>query len=744
MPDAADGYEIYYTEKLWELLPAHHRHADGEAPQHGALRALIAACADEAARLRRSADRMWEDQSADLCDAWVLPYLADLLGTRLVPAHNPRGRRADVAKTIHYRRRSGTPRLLDELLADIAGWDGTVVEGWRRVARCHHLWEPRARDGSAPWSSTPRHGLADLHPPSAADHVDGAHDAFAHLVDVRQPRGLRGLHHQRTVVLHAQTDLVGRLRLRATVTANPNRFLCDPAARNRGLWQPRQRDQGAAGDPGGDRWRMPAPWEVQGPIACRLLGHDVFRLSAAHVETLAGEFPVTPVARAWLASLVGHAIPGEARLHRLLGAGGAPVLLDPLLRRRLRELALADDCGLARLVPTAVTVLEGGVALPAHRVGAGDLSAWSAPALDRRVIIDSVRGRLLILGAAPVAAIEVVFHLGSALGLGATPLARAAAEAPGDSVANGGGAIIAAQLPTNGRLTIRDSERYQPVADLIGAVDSTVQAVGGQRPYLLPANDWVLDAAANDDARLRLDGLWVGAAALGRILILRSQNGAAGSYEEVRIQACTLEPGRRDGAVWGVPPLPLVIEGYVERLVIERSLTAAIRLGAGGFVGTCVVCDSVVREGSGGLAIDLPGARVLLRRATVIGGLVCREIDAGDSLVAGLVQAADLQKGCFRHSASFPGSTLPHPYRAAVAGDPARLFDSLDPDQPRYAALSDAASPAIATGAEDGGEMGAGNGRQLGLRLRSLAMKVDEYLPLGIRPAYRTVSGTAP
>jgi hypothetical protein len=52
------------------------------------------------------------DQFPEFCDDWALPYIGDLVGTRLVNALNRRGRRAGVVRTIFYRRRKGTLTVL--------------------------------------------------------------------------------------------------------------------------------------------------------------------------------------------------------------------------------------------------------------------------------------------------------------------------------------------------------------------------------------------------------------------------------------------------------------------------------------------------------------------------------------------------------------------------------------------------------------------------------------------------------
>src|SRR5262245_42847694 len=143
MTNDQDHYEAYYAEKLWSLLPAIYRALDTDQfNANGPLRELVDRIGAQAAILRRSIDRMWEDQSIETCDDWIIPYIADLLATRLVASLDARGQRLDVAKTIYYRRRKGTVALLEELAADITGWEARAVEFFRRMGRTRHGLDP--------------------------------------------------------------------------------------------------------------------------------------------------------------------------------------------------------------------------------------------------------------------------------------------------------------------------------------------------------------------------------------------------------------------------------------------------------------------------------------------------------------------------------------------------------------------------------------------------------------------------
>jgi len=197
-----DGYVAYYTEKIWNLIPAEYRRADFVAENPGVLRAFVEVLASQAAVLRRSGDRLWDDVFIDLCDDWAVPYLGDLVGTRLISALDRRGRRVDVAKTIYYRRRKGTLRVLEELIGDITGWDGTVTESFRSLARMRHGLDPAPEPLAGRYSRTPPGGWADLRRPFASTLADGPFDEYAHTPDVRRQRGFQGRWNIPKIVFH--------------------------------------------------------------------------------------------------------------------------------------------------------------------------------------------------------------------------------------------------------------------------------------------------------------------------------------------------------------------------------------------------------------------------------------------------------------------------------------------------------------------------------------------------------------
>ena len=156
--------------------------------------------------MRRSIDRLWEDQSIETCADWVIPYIGDLLSAGLVDNQDPLSQRRDVAKTIHYRRRKGTVQVLEELAGDITGWTAHVQESMRGLARSRHGLDPAI--GNAGTASalaaaeslrglltgTPAGGVVDLRNPHGAALADTAFDESFHSADVRRGQGALGHH----------------------------------------------------------------------------------------------------------------------------------------------------------------------------------------------------------------------------------------------------------------------------------------------------------------------------------------------------------------------------------------------------------------------------------------------------------------------------------------------------------------------------------------------------------------------
>ena len=729
----ADGYEAYFTEKLWSLVPAVYRSLDGSGEQKGVLRGLVETIASQAAILRRDQDRLWDDNFIDLCDDWAVPYIGDLVGTRMISALDKRGRRIDVAKTIYYRRRKGTPRVLEELISDITPWDGTVVEAFRRLGRTHHGLDelPAAQLGR--FSRTPRGGTADLRRPLASTLTDGPFDEYAHVADVRRQRGRDGLWNIPKLLF-----FLYRLRAFPVVGSTPfgrtaaGTFLFDPSGRDIALFAPRRVV------PDWEAWRFPLAWELPGPIACRLLGDaeyivtQALILSLAAVLTAAGQ---PPAAADDLLALRDLRFSSEsALLARIATLPAQASLLLPPVMQAILDGALVVDCGKAGLLPAAVKVEVGGAAIPVGPTTSGSLDDWSNAPPNKQLVIDPERGRFKLTAGAPAAPVTVDYHYGFSGPVGAGTDDRRAALIDVTSLPtfvrlNTGGAITAADLPASGGLSLDNSLRYGPVASVSGVQSLVVQADNLQRPYVRLAAPWVVTAAAGGDATLVLDGLWIGGDAGAHVEL-------AGSWKSVTLRRMTLDPGGTDADGNPIAAIPLVVTGNVENLAVEGSILASIGISGGGVIDSLFVSDSILQGAAGQPAVTFVPGTATLSRVTVLGDLALDKLYATETLVTGEVMVADTQWGCFRFSAALAGSRLPHPFASTELAVGAHVLASTRFGDADYCQVSDAAAPGIRRGAESGSEIGAFSSLNSPIMLDGITAKVSEYMPFGLIPAF--------
>jgi hypothetical protein len=562
-----DRYADYYAAKLWQLIPQVYRSLDSGsvAPgQRGPLREIVNRIGAQAAVMRRSIDRLWEDQSIESCDDWIIPYIGDLLGTRMVTCLDARAQRIDVAKTIYYRRREGTVGLLEELTSDIAGRDARVVEFFRRLSRTRHNFDPPI--GLVPWPSakgqvslgappdppplavieglsgtytrTPIGGTADLRHRYGASRTKSAIDEYFYTADFRRGRqsvGWDNIPKLGVFVWWLSTYLVPPTTP-VEYALCPNQFTFDPTGREIPLFAATRR---AGTTRFGESWTTPDEWELPGPISQPLF---------------------------------------DLRPDQLYGD--------------------AND-------PRALLILE------------GNTSPYPPMALDR-VAVNVERGRFRLTDPSNPPAdgkVHTQYHYGFGSDIGAGSYDQRVGggtlpELPDPLVMGGSNnfATAVAGLAASGTLGIGDSLTY----DLPGALGGVgklviaaknlerpvVRAVGGARPQ------WKI-TGTNADSTLLLQGIHL----VGADLVL------AGQFGSVQLRNTTLDPGT-SGAALKTPtlftpaadgqmlwPTRLFIEANVNKLVIERAVTGAIRTRNGGAVELLQVTDSIVQsiaESSGG------------------------------------------------------------------------------------------------------------------------------------------------
>jgi hypothetical protein len=769
--EARDYFEQTFAEKLWAMVPEAFRDEDGVASPPGVLRGFIETLATQAAILRRSQDKLWDDQFIELCSEWAVPYIGDLVGTRMVSALNRRARRIDVAKTIYYRQRAGTPRVLEELAADIADWEGKVVEEFRRLARCRHGLDPNPNEWLGRFTGTPPGGWADLRNTRGAELADGPFDEFHHLPDMRRPHDRDGRYGIPNLAFHlyrlASTPLNGIEPKPGPVAGS---FTFDPSGRDLPLYIRRHRtdDREIAEDrqKQWEDWRTAQEWELPGPMTCHVLNHAEFVITAAALIQLQPAL-VSPgglsntdaaTAVAQLMRFRDYRFPTEAQLRTITGtiaASYAAALQVEAVWKIFLQLTLVAECGKRGLLPaggastdtaeSSVYVKVGTTVAARENVVAGNLANWTLSVTQREWAIDPARGRLLWVGSGAAPAPRLGYYYGFSGPIGAGGYDRSASIDTAATTALFGGGSIPATDPSTGVMEISDSRTYTPVGGRNNVSTLELRAADRQRPYLALAADWVFDTGAQTNSTLLIDGLWIGATGANRTIELK------GDYATVTLRHVTLDPGGQDSAGGTIPVVTLTISGNVDRLVIENSIVGPIRVASAGTLDRLEISDSIVdaTNDASRQAIVAAETQVSLERVTVFGGLDLEWLYASEAIITGFTDVTNTQDGCFRFSAVLerkdpskpesstnPHSRVPRPFESHFVPSFTGYFTSTVFGQPGYAQLGAAAPENIQRGAENGSELGAFSSLINPIKADSLRAKVDEFAPFGVLPFY--------
>ncbi len=558
MAERHDHFDRYFAEKIWTLIPEYYREEDGLAEPPGVLRGFVEVLAQQAATLRRSNDSLWDDEFIDLCAEWAVPYIGELVATRMVSALNLRARRVDVAKTIYYRRRAGTPRILEELIADITGWEGKLVEEFRRLGRTRHGLDPFPEPLAGLLTGTQPGGWANLRSAHGAELADSPFDEFHHTPDVRRPRGRDGRYGIAKLGFHLY-------RLKSTrlddITPRPGplagTFTFDPSGRDIPLFIGRHRtDDRKRFD--WEEWISAKEWEVPSPMRCRVLNHVGFVIREQVLAALNPILTSPPISLtaananvilALLRRFHQQRIPSEARLFQIsaaLAATLATALRNPLAWDQLLVMALIDDCGKRALLPIGVYAAnmapisteedtsEASVVVKRFRndlvptrfvpvarelVVGGDLENFTASigGVAKEWVVDPKRGRLRWVGTGAAPQPLLSYHYGFSADIGAGGYDRAdSLTAAVTHVISGGGAIQtgfpggANFLPPGGVnpdvAEILDSGNYTPIDNRNQITQLEFRAANRRRPYLRLTHNWLLNTSANVDSELTLDG----------------------------------------------------------------------------------------------------------------------------------------------------------------------------------------------------------------------------------------------
>jgi hypothetical protein len=181
-------------KSLYDRLPEIYHLRDAEQNPPYQLKAYLDILDTIQTAVHDSIDGLYHDLFIETCNDWVIPYIADLVGTSHL-AGDPWTLRADVARTVHHRRRKGTLGAIESLTYALSGWAVHTVELRERLVWNQHLNHERPDEGGVPptplgiatvghISGAVRGGTLTLRDPALLSFLNGPFDPFGHLVDV--------------------------------------------------------------------------------------------------------------------------------------------------------------------------------------------------------------------------------------------------------------------------------------------------------------------------------------------------------------------------------------------------------------------------------------------------------------------------------------------------------------------------------------------------------------------------------
>lgn len=732
-------------DRLYELLPAVHRIADAE--NGGQLQALLALINRQADDVGADVRQLWDDFFIETSQRWVVPYIGDLIGNiplidpdmRAAAAtaedlfadlagpdlavQNPVRIRADVARTIHYRRRKGTPAMLEELARDVTGWGARLVEFFQLLDWTQHVEHVRLDCAGCP----------DLRSVERDDRIGGPWDEATRTVDVRAINEWDGWYGIRNVgfFLWRLKSVPHTLVVPRPIGGTSWRYTFSPLGNDMPLF--------SAGD-----------GELTGAgRATELTVMDAIRPAAfsAALDAL----PAGPAATS--------AYYGDGAAARLLvWANGAAVPASDIECLNLSGWATAPqptgkvvgiDVARGRLVRgsgrNGETLLVSWCEGTPAELGGGeyDRGKWHADKAQQTAVAGgggtlatAIAGRTgpsntLVIGDNLTYTLPAVVTLaaGEHLAIEAADQSRAHLQAAGGVLAiNTAGAD--ASLTINGVL-LEGGIRVEDDLRTLRILHST----------LVPGRTVEQEAAAPP---------------IGPSLVVEGSKAGNRINTRLEVQVAFSVTGA------------LRIPSHVTRLWLLDSLVDGI-VQPSPTKGIAIADDDTLADAA------MSGPPLHLERTTILGETRCFDLElASESIFSGRVRADRRQSGCVRFSYVAPGSSTPQQYRcqpalevaveserriaeAAASGVPLPVgweaalegevetwlvpsFEAVDYGRPDYAQLRRTCPVQIRTGAEDGSEMGAYCLLKQPQREANLRLRLDEYLPIGLDAGLITVT----
>ncbi len=175
---------------LYQRLPEIYRQRDIDQSPPNQLQAYLSIVENVLGAMYDNIGELYRDLFIETCDAWVIPYVGDLLGVTTLSG-TPWTLRADVADAIALRRRKGTIHALELLAFDLTEWAAFCLELRDTLAWHQHLnhQRPDVQSTVARIEGIARGGTAEIKDPALLSLIGTPFDPFSYYADF-QPTGV--------------------------------------------------------------------------------------------------------------------------------------------------------------------------------------------------------------------------------------------------------------------------------------------------------------------------------------------------------------------------------------------------------------------------------------------------------------------------------------------------------------------------------------------------------------------------
>jgi hypothetical protein len=721
------------SDRLYQLLPSVYRQRDAELGQP--LRALLRVISEQVNIVEDDISRLYENWFIETCDDWVVPYIGDLVGFRVVheagepgSPSTPEGLqrnkilipRREVAHTIRNRRRKGTLSVLEMLARDVSGWPSRAVEFYQLLGVAQNI----------NYRHLDRGRTVDLRVGDALDRINGPFDELAHTVDVRSINSHR-------------TD---------------------------------------------GRYNIPSV----GLFVWRLKPYSITRAPAHKLDTRGSR-------RAGKNRFTFSALTNDQQLYTLPVNEPAPTHIademnvPTVIRRRALEERTSDYYGPGKSLMIWLNDLKTPISVD-HIVSA-DLSHWTYRPVGDQVAVDPVLGRIILADERTVEDLYVSYHYAFSADVGGGEYERPLRPSRGRKVyrvskqqASADAKYASIQSALDAWSNEPDQHKYRDV--IIEIEDSDVyteyleiklkmgqrlelRAANGTRPVIRMENKYISGGEAftvnGIDApdetgpapQFIMDGILI----MGRGMQVKGRLG------RVLLRHCTLVPGWSldcDCEPENEMDPSLILSDTTARLTIEHSIVGTILLDQNEVKTDPLdinISDSIldaIKLEYDALGVNTVGhlvahAVLTIRRSTVLGQVAVHAIDlAENSIFQGHVLVARSQRGCMRFCYAPSNSHTPRRYHCQPDGVLAGLkdegqkaqalmrvrpqFNSVRYGTPVYCQLAVTCAEEITRGADDGAEMGVFHDLFQPQREANLRTRLDEYTPAGMNAGFILVN----